>query len=143
VQELKDAFEKTRRVREAIRQAQELADEWLFETGVRLHRAGEGAPYSGLKPAGLDCGPVLPRAEKAIETDDATEAISYVLRTIEEDLQRRFTRVVSTKSYDVNNVSAGREYVHAYADSVVYAHHLYAYVMRGLDASDKQKHHCA
>jgi len=128
-EELKDAFEKTRRVREASRQAQELADEWFFENAVRLHRAGEGAPYSGLKPAGLDWGPVVPRAEKAIETDDSTEAIYYVLRTIEEDLQRRFTRVASTKNYDVNNVRSGREYVHAYIDFVVYAHHLYAHVM--------------
>ena len=86
--ELKEAFEKTRRVRKAGAEAQELADEWFFENVVRLHRAGEGAPFTGLKPAGLDWGPVVPRAEKAIETTDATDVIGFVLRTIEDDLQQ-------------------------------------------------------
>lgn len=40
---------------------------------VRLHRAGEGAPCTGLKPAGLDVGPVIPLAERAIASDDADE----------------------------------------------------------------------
>ena len=45
-----------------------MADLYFFETVVRVHRAGEGAAYNGLKPAGLDEGPVIPIAEKAIET---------------------------------------------------------------------------
>ena len=46
-EELKEAFEKTLHVRKASTEAQELADEWFFETTVRLHRAGEGAPVHG------------------------------------------------------------------------------------------------
>ena len=88
--ELRDVFEKTLEVRKKGPEAQALADEWFFENVVRLHRAGEGAPFTGLKPAGLDWGPVVPRAEKAIETNDATDAIGFVLRTIEDDLQQRF-----------------------------------------------------
>jgi hypothetical protein len=49
--ELKEAFETTLRMRKAGAEAQELADEWFFESTVRLHRAGEGAPFTGLKPA--------------------------------------------------------------------------------------------
>ena len=126
-------------MREAGRQPQELADEWFFETAVRLHRAGEGASFTGLKSAGLDWGPVVPQAEQAIKTDDPTEAIGIVLRTIQEDLERRFTRAVSKKNYDINDVKAGREYVRAYIDFVVYAHHLYAYVTHGLGQSDEHK----
>jgi hypothetical protein len=37
---------------------------------TRLHRPGEGAPYTGLKPAGQDFGPVIPAAEHAIESRD-------------------------------------------------------------------------
>jgi hypothetical protein len=48
----------------------------FFETAVRLHRAGDEAPYTGLKPAGPDWDPFVPRAEKAIETNDATDTIS-------------------------------------------------------------------
>jgi len=96
-----------------------LLDDWFFETAIRLHRAGEGAPYTGMKPAGLDEGPVVPRAEKAIETGDATEAISFVLHTIEEDLQRRFKHVIANKKYDENDVVAGREYIQAFINFVV------------------------
>ncbi len=61
--ELKKAFDQTLRVRRESEEARELADRWFFETAVRLHREGEGAPYSGLKPAGLDWGPVVPKAD--------------------------------------------------------------------------------
>lgn len=71
--ELKKAFEKTLRTRKLGKEAKELADYWLFETAVRLHREGEGAAYTGLKPAGLDWGPVVPRAEKAIEKENPTK----------------------------------------------------------------------
>lgn len=54
--ELKKAFNKTLRVSKLGKGATELADYWFFETAVRVHREGEGAPYTGLKPAGLDWG---------------------------------------------------------------------------------------
>jgi hypothetical protein len=141
--ELKEAFEKTLRVRKTGAEAQALADEWFFESVVRLHRAGEGAPFTGLKPAGLDWGPVVPRAEKAIETNDATDAIDFVLRTIEDDLQQRFKRAISTKNYGVNDVRAGREFVAAYIKFVVYSHDLYARVKQEQSGGDEQKHRCA
>lgn len=37
-------------VRAKGKEAQELADMYFFETLVRIHREGEGAPYTGLKP---------------------------------------------------------------------------------------------
>ena len=57
--ELQRVFEKTLRARKAGKDAQDAADDWFFETAIRLHRAGEGAPYTGMKPAGLDEGPVV------------------------------------------------------------------------------------
>ncbi|HSV42857.1 MAG TPA: DUF6448 family protein, partial [Methanomassiliicoccales archaeon] len=30
------------------------------------HRAGEGEPYTGLKPGGIDWGPIVPMSEKAM-----------------------------------------------------------------------------
>jgi hypothetical protein len=39
-------------VRAMGEQAQAVADRHFFETVVGIHRAGEGAPYTGLKPAG-------------------------------------------------------------------------------------------
>jgi len=44
--EIKVAFKKTLKVRKQSKEAKELADMYFFETLVRLHRAGEGAPYT-------------------------------------------------------------------------------------------------
>src|SRR5665647_3167754 len=102
--ELKEAFEKTLRVRKTGAEAQALADEWFFESVVRLHRAGEGAPYTGMKPAGLDWGPVVPRAEKAIAEGNADEVIGFVTGVAQDELRERFESVEAHKGYDENDV---------------------------------------
>lgn len=126
--ELKKAFERTLRVRKLSKEAAELADYWFFETAVRLHREGEGAPYTGLKPAGLDWGPVVPSAEKAIEKGSPKEVIEFLSHTVEEELQKRFKHAMAKRKYNVNDVDAAREYVQAMLGFVLYAHHLYTYV---------------
>jgi len=130
-EELQRVFEKTLRARKAGRDAQEVADDWFFETAIRLHRAGEGAPYTGMKPAGLSEGPVVPRAEKAIETGNPKETIDFILKTVEDDLLDRFRHLMEKKDYDINDVAAGREFIEGYIGWVVYSHHLYTYVKSG------------
>ena len=66
--EIKAAFQQTLAVRRLNPQAQDLADRYFFETLVRVHRTGENAPYTGLKPAGRDLGPAIPAADKALES---------------------------------------------------------------------------
>jgi len=128
---LKKTFGKTLRARRLGREAADLADYWLFETTVRLHREGEGAAYTGLKPAGLDWGPVVPKAEKAIEKGDAKEVIHLLTHTVEEELRERFEHAMDKKTYDENDVAAAREYVQAMLGFVLFSHHLYAYVKGG------------
>lgn len=125
--ELKEAFERTLRVRKLGKEAKELADYWLFETAVRLHREGEGEPYTGLKPAGLDEGPVVPRAEEAIEKGDASEVIEFLSHTVEEEVQKRLDHALSLKDYDEHDVDAAREYVEAMLEFMLYSHKLYIY----------------
>jgi hypothetical protein len=123
--ELKKAFEKTLRARKQGKDAKEVADYWFFETAVRLHREGEGAPYTGLKPAGLDPGPVIPKAEKGIEKSDPSELIEFLQRTIEEELRKRFDDAMSKKDHDPNDVPAAREYVEAMLGLELFSHHIY------------------
>ncbi|TAL26947.1 MAG: hypothetical protein EPN97_18445 [Alphaproteobacteria bacterium] len=60
--EVKEIFRKALAVRKLQNaEAASLADMYFFETIVRIHRAGEGAPYTGLKPAGRDLGPATIR----------------------------------------------------------------------------------
>ena len=62
--EIRKAFDLAVAVRGKGEKERELADTYFFETLVRVHRAGEGAPYTGLKPAGLDPGPAGAFAER-------------------------------------------------------------------------------
>lgn len=120
----------------------EIADYWLFETAVRLHREGEGAPYTGLKPSGLDWGPVVPRAEKAISEGNPKAVIDFIAHTAHEELQERFDRVMAKKKYDINNVDAAREYVQAELGFVLYSHGLYSAITgRGEHGEEGMKKH--
>ncbi len=126
--EIKKGFERTLRVRKSGKDAKELADYWFFETVVRLHREGEGAPYTGVKPAGLDEGPVVPKAEKAVEEGEAGDVIEFLSHAVEEEVQKRLKHAMSLKDYDTNDVDAAREYVEAMLEVTLYSHHLYEYI---------------
>lgn len=139
--ELKKAFEKTLSVRKLGKEASELADYWFYETAVRLHREGEGAPYTGLKPAGLDWGPVVPKAEEAIEKGDAKEVITFMTDIIGRILQEKFHHTMAKKNYDRANVDAARDYVQAMLGFVLYSHHLYTYAQGGTHEEGKGHEH--
>jgi hypothetical protein len=119
--EITKAFAKTVAVRKLGGEARELADTWLFETLVRIHRAGEGEPYTGLKPAGRDLGPAIPAADKAVETGNIEPVLKLFKETEHKGLRERFAEVVTKQKYDKDNVEAGREFVHAY---VIFIHHV-------------------
>lgn len=126
--ELGQAFEKTLRAREEGAEAMEVADRWFFETAVRLHRQGEGVPFSGLKPAGLDVGPVVPRAEKALETGDPKDLIDFLSAIVEDNIVERFQEAMSKKLYDVDDVDMAREHVEAELGMILFCHHLYHFI---------------
>ncbi len=90
--EVREAFERALKVRKTGEEVSDLADLWFFENAVRVHRVGEGAPYTGLKPAELDWGPVVPSAEKAIAEGDADEVIDFITGVVRDDLKERFAR---------------------------------------------------
>jgi hypothetical protein len=123
---IRKAFEKTVAVRKFGRQAAELADTWFFETLVRVHRAGEGAPFTGLQPAGRDLGPAIPAADLALESGDVEPLVRLVLRAAEEGVRHRFAEARAARSYPAGNVEAGRRYVAAYVPFVHYVEGLYA-----------------
>ena len=74
-EEIRTAFKKTLTVRSKSIEAKELADMYFFETLVRVHRAGEGAPFTGLKPAGSEVEPGIAAADQALERGSADEVI--------------------------------------------------------------------
>ena len=122
--ELRNAFQKARNVRRAGGEAKDLADTYFFETLVRVHRAGEGAPYTGLKPAG-QIEPPVAAADKAIETGKLQPLARLVTGRVERGLHHHFDAVKAKKGYNPADVEAGRAYTHAYVEFVHYAERLY------------------
>ena len=121
--EIREAFERTLAVRPLSPEARELADLYFFETLVRIHRAGEGAPYTGLKPAGRDLGPAIPAADKALESGSTEDVEELLTRAMWDGVQERFRKVRALRLYRPSDVVAGREYVEAY---VVFLHYIEA-----------------
>ena len=144
--ELRAVFNKTLAVRKAGPEAKELADLYFFETLVRLHRAGEGAPYTGLKPAGGDIPHVVVEADKALETGSVEKVVKHLKHGVEEGIQSRFAKVIEKKKHADENVQAGREFVEAYVEYVHYVENLYMSVTaksphgEGGHAAHSEKH---
>lgn len=88
--EIKAAHQMALTARADGKAAAEVADRWFMETVVRLHREGEGATFTGLKPAGINYGPVIPAAEKALETGDPTQVKTLLSGAVEHLLEDRF-----------------------------------------------------
>jgi hypothetical protein len=103
----------------------DVARQWFYETVVRVHRAGEHAAYTGLKPAGLDVGPVIPLAEKATETGDVEEVYGLLAADLHTELTRRLDRVTRLAAGKDASVPAARAYVHAMLGFQVYANHVH------------------
>jgi hypothetical protein len=124
--EIKNAFQKTLAVRKLNPQAKELADMYFFETLVRIHRAGEGEPYTGLKPAGRDLDPAIPAADKAIESGKLEPLLKILTETVQTEVREKFKVVAAKKKFKPDDVEAGREYVEAYVPFVSYIERIYA-----------------
>lgn len=122
--ELRKAFERARNVRKAGGEAKELADLYFFETLVRVHRAGEGAAYTGLKPAGT-VEPAVAAADRAIQTGKLQPLGKLVVDRMEKGLHGHFNAVMTKKKYNPDDVAAGRAYSSAYVEFVHYAERLY------------------
>lgn len=123
--EIRRAFEHATAVRKLGPQARELADRHFFETLVRVHRAGEGAPYTGLKPAGRDLGPAIPAADRALEDGSIDKVVALLAEAIRKGVHEHYHAAIRRKAFDVNDVQASRAFVEAYVPYVHYVERLW------------------
>lgn len=130
-EELRRAFDLATKARAVGADARRVADRWFFETVVRLHRAGEGASFTGLKPAGLDVGPVIPLAAASVESGSADELADVLCRIVREQIEHRHARAMELKEHAAESVPAAREYVEALLGLQVWAHGIYKQAVAG------------
>ena len=121
--EIRTAFQKASAVRKAGGEARELADRYFFETLVRVHRQGEGAPYTGLKTGKVE--PPVAAADKAIETGKLEDVVKLVSERTHKGLEKNFHNLMSKRKYRPDDVAAGRAYASAYVEYVHYVERLY------------------
>jgi hypothetical protein len=115
--EIRDAFARAIAVRGLNGDARQVADRYFFETLVRLHRAGEGEPFTGLKPAG-SVEPGIDAADKALEKGSGAALATQLAQAVSEGVRRRFDATLARKQHAGDSVDAGRKYVEAYVDYV-------------------------
>jgi hypothetical protein len=123
--EVTAAFERTMMARDLGPAAREVGDLHFFETVVRLHRMGEGAPYTGLKPAGSSEGPVIPLAEAAVASGSADEVREFLEGELRAELERRLATVTALAPGAEESVAMAREYVEAMLGFELYTHKTY------------------
>ncbi|MBI5536236.1 MAG: hypothetical protein HY898_26175 [Deltaproteobacteria bacterium] len=122
---VRDAFNLAKAARAASGSGKDAADQRFFETLVRVHRAGEGAPFEGIKPADADVGPAIPAADKAIATGAVDEVGRLLNDAVNRGLQQRYQSLQARKAYDPNDLAAGRAYVKSYVEYTHYVEGLY------------------
>lgn len=137
--ELSAAFERVLAVRGQGAEAKALADRYFMETAVRLHRAGEGAPYTGLQPAGTDFGPAIPAAEKALETGRTDELTALMAEQVKHGIAERFKGATAHRSATKEpatapEVAAARERVSAELGFIGYVEGIYLATQGGVHA---------
>lgn len=123
--EVRAAFDRALGARTLGPRARDVADRWFFETVVRVHRAGEGAPFTGLRPAGLGVGPVIPAAERALDTGSADELTAVLCEIVRDQVADRHRRALALKEHAGEGVAGARAYVEAALGLQVWAHRLY------------------
>jgi hypothetical protein len=119
--ELREVFEQALAARDLGPAARSVAERWFIENLVRIHRAGEGAPYSGVQPYGTPVDERVAAADAAIASGDLAPLEGLVPADRWAELQRRFAAALDRKDYDTSDVDAGRAYIETYVSFFKYA----------------------
>lgn len=137
--EIREQFKRTLVARKQGKEAKELADRYFFETLVRIHRAGEGAPYTGLKSEPAE--PVIQAADKALETGSADNLVKHVTEAAAAGIRERFAYVKEKKKHADESIEAGREFVAAYVEFTHFVERLHATAASPCGCGHHEAHH--
>jgi hypothetical protein len=120
-EEVRDAFTRAVAVRGLSPEARDVADRYFLDTLIRVHRAGEGAGFDGIKPTGAHVPPQVVAADEALSSGRIDPLRGLVDDERWDELERRFEKAVALKGFDVDDLAAAREYMEAYVSFFKYA----------------------
>ena len=87
--EITNLFNKTYELKKGDKEIYKIVEKYFFETLVRIHRAGEGAPYTGLKPAG-SASQIVKMADNSIETGSVDDLTTKFTAHIEKVVKEKY-----------------------------------------------------
>ncbi|WP_029035653.1 DUF6448 family protein [Salinimicrobium terrae] len=114
-EEISDLFQKTLKFQKKDKEVYQLLEKHFLETLVRLHREGEGAPYTGLKPAGTT-KPIIVMTDEALQDEDPETLFGNLENHIEKVIREKYDKVLQLRQVQNESVQQGRAYVAAYVD---------------------------
>ena len=115
-------FNKTYALKSGDKEVYNILEKHFFETLVRLHRETEGAPYTGLKPAGTT-KPIIQLSDQAIESKDIDALLIKLNNHTGKVIREKYEKVAVLDELKNDSPEKGREFVKAYVD---YTHTLEA-----------------
>lgn len=121
---------KTLSVRKKDLDVQEIADLYFFETLVRLHRAGEGAPYTGLKSADT-IDPAVKLADQALDSGNVDKLVTLLTNAMAKGMRSRFHEAFESEKNKEKSVEAGRMFVKSYVEFTHYVEGLHKLIQGG------------
>lgn len=120
--EITSLFGKTVNLKHGDAEVYRIVEKHFLETLVRLHRETEGAPYTGLKPAG-STAPIVEMADRSIENQEVQTLLTNLGKHIQGVITEKYDKVAALSKVKDDSVAEGRAYVAAYVD---YTHTLEA-----------------
>lgn len=124
--EIKSLFNKTYALKSNDKQVYEIVEKHFFETLIRLHRETEGAPYTGLKPAG-STKQIIQMTDHALEEEKIEEFIAELDNHLNTVVQEKYQKVAELHKVKDNSITEGRAFVAAYVDythTIASIHHI-------------------
>lgn len=113
--------------------SRDAAEHKFFETLVKIHRKGEGAPFTGLKPAGA-VEPAVAEADKALASGSSDALVKLITEDVVAGIKERYAHAAATYKHKDESVKQGREFVEAYVTFTHYVERLHQ------DATGKGAH---
>lgn len=123
--EVEALFHKTVALKGGDAEIYQIVEKHFLETLVRLHRETEGAPYTGLKPAGSTT-PIVQMADTSIANKDVETLLLNLGKHLDGVITEKYNKVAELSKVKDNSVAEGRAYVKAYVD--------YTHTLEGIEA---------
>jgi hypothetical protein len=113
--EITNLFNKTLKYRSGDQEIYSLLEKHFLETLVRIHREGEGEPYTGLKAAG-STEEIIQLTDTALEEKDFEGFLLKFDAKADSVLREKYQKVAQLEKVKDQSAEQGREFVAAYVD---------------------------